>query len=84
MLLTVTLNPAIDRILPVEGFTAEKIFRIPAANVQIGGKGLNVARAAHTLGLPVRATGPIAGAAGDYFTKYEWKRLDIIIINIWF
>ncbi len=67
MLLTVTLNPAIDRILPVEGFTSGKIFRIPAANVQVGGKGLNVARAAHTLGLPVRATGPIAGAAGHYF-----------------
>lgn len=67
MLLTITLNPAIDRVLPVAGFKTEHIFRIPSARVQAGGKGLNVARAAHALGLPVCATGPIAGAAGAYF-----------------
>jgi len=48
MLLTVTLNPAIDRILPVEGFTPEKIFRIPSAKVQVGGKGLNVGNLFHS------------------------------------
>lgn len=67
MLLTITLNPAIDRVLPVAKLKTGHIFRIPGARVQAGGKGLNVARAAHALGLPVWATGPIAGAAGAYF-----------------
>ncbi|MGB0387592.1 MAG: PfkB family carbohydrate kinase [Ardenticatenaceae bacterium] len=67
ILLAVTLNPAIDRILSVPGFRTEQIFRVPAAKVQAGGKGLNVARAAHSLGVPVCATALIAGPAGRYF-----------------
>jgi 1-phosphofructokinase family hexose kinase len=69
MLLTVTLNPAIDRVLPVAGFKTGGIFRIAEARVQAGGKGLNVARAAHALGLPVCASAPIAGVAGAYFAS---------------
>jgi 1-phosphofructokinase family hexose kinase len=66
-LLTVTLNPAIDRVLPVPDFAAGRIFRTSKAVIQAGGKGLNVARAAWSLGLAVLATGPVAGAAGRYF-----------------
>jgi 1-phosphofructokinase len=66
-LLAVTLNPAIDRVLPVPDFAVGRIFRTSTAVVQAGGKGLNVARAAWRLGLAVLATGPVAGASGRYF-----------------
>ncbi len=49
------------------GFAPGAIFRTSQAQVQAGGKGLNVARAAHALGLPVRAMALIAGDAGRYF-----------------
>lgn len=80
MLLTVTLNPAIDRVLSVSEFKTGQIFRIPKARVQAGGKGLNVARAAHALGVSVCATAPIAGAAGAYFAAIaaapSWREED--------
>ena len=62
--LTVTLNAAVDttlllpRALAVGASqTADEVLRLP------GGKGVNVARVLHTLGLPVRATGLAGGPA---------------------
>jgi 1-phosphofructokinase family hexose kinase len=65
MLLTVTLNPALDRTMTVPNFQIG--FRNRATDTVIlpGGKGINVARAAKTLGRPVIATGFIGGRKGD-------------------
>ena len=65
MLLTVTLNPALDRTMTVPNFQIG--FRNRATDTVIlpGGKGVNVARAAKTLGRPVIATGFIGGRKGD-------------------
>lgn len=65
MLLTVTLNPALDRTMIVPSFQLG--FRNRATDTVIlpGGKGVNVARAAKTLGRPVIATGFIGGRKGD-------------------
>jgi len=63
-ILTVTLNAAVDTTLALRGAltagasqTAEQVSRLP------GGKGVNVARVLHTLGLPVRTTGLSGGPA---------------------
>ncbi len=65
-ILTVTLNAAVDTTLVLRDAlsvgasqTAEHVLRLP------GGKGVNVARVLHTLGLPVRATGLSGGPAAS-------------------
>jgi len=56
-ILTITLNPAIDRIIRHDrGLTSVVSFA--------GGKGVNVARAARVLGVPVRSIGVAGGTAG--------------------
>jgi 1-phosphofructokinase family hexose kinase len=62
-------NPSIDRLFEVERLTPGAIHR-PVAFVQTaGGKGLNVARAAHTLGADVRAAGILGGHAGEWLEE---------------
>jgi len=65
MLLTVTLNPALDRTMTVPNFQAGFRHRATDTVMLPGGKGINVARAAKSLGRPVIATGFIAGRKGD-------------------
>ncbi len=64
MLLTVTSNPTIDRTLHVSHLSVGEVHRASAVHLAAGGKGMNVTRAARTLGCPVLATGPLAGHAG--------------------
>ena len=49
--LTVTLNPAVDRILKVGEFSIGKDHRVSSVEVSAGGKGVNVARALNALGV---------------------------------
>jgi 1-phosphofructokinase family hexose kinase len=65
MILTVTLNPALDRTMIVPNFQAAFRHRATDTVMLPGGKGINVARAAKALGRPVIATGFIGGRKGD-------------------
>lgn len=65
MILTVTLNPALDRTMTVPNFQAGFRHRATSTVMLPGGQGINVARAAKTLGRPVIATGFIGGRKGD-------------------
>ena len=65
MILTVTLNPALDRTMTVPNFQAGFRHRATDTVMLPGGKGINVARAAKSLGRPVIATGFIGGRKGD-------------------
>jgi 1-phosphofructokinase family hexose kinase len=65
MILTVTLNPALDRTMLVPNFQGGFRHRATETVVQPGGKGINVARTARALGRPVIATGFIGGRKGD-------------------
>jgi 1-phosphofructokinase family hexose kinase len=64
MIVTVTLNAAIDRTLTVPNFQRGRRHRASAGLTLAGGKGINVARALKTLGVPVVATGLVGGATG--------------------
>jgi 1-phosphofructokinase/tagatose 6-phosphate kinase len=64
MIVTVTLNAAVDRTLTVPNFQRGQRHRASSGLTQAGGKGINVARALKTLGLPVVATGLVGGSAG--------------------
>jgi 1-phosphofructokinase/tagatose 6-phosphate kinase len=65
MIVTVTLNAAIDRTLTVPNFQRGQRHRASAGVTLAGGKGINVARALKTLGVPVVATGLVGGGTGS-------------------
>jgi 1-phosphofructokinase family hexose kinase len=64
MIITVTLNPALDKSLQVPNFTPGRRHRSVDQVTMPGGKGINVARAIKRLGQPVIATGIAGGATG--------------------
>ena len=64
MLVTVTLNAAIDRTLAVPNFQRGLRHRASQALTLAGGKGINVARALKAFGVPVVATGLAGGRTG--------------------
>src|ERR671939_1237877 len=64
MIVTVTLNAAIDRTLTVPNFQRGQRHRASAGVTLAGGKGINVARALKRLGVPVVATGLVGGSTG--------------------
>ncbi len=64
MILTVTLNAAIDRTIAVPNFRLGQRHRAVDSRTVAGGKGVNVARALKLLGRPVIATGLAGGPTG--------------------
>ena len=65
MIVTVTLNAAVDRTLTVPNFQLGHRHRASASLTSAGGKGINVARALKRLDSPVIATGLAGGTTGD-------------------
>ena len=64
MIITVTLNAAIDKTLAVPNFRLGRRHRAVEQAAMAGGKGVNVARALKALGQPVIATGVAGGPTG--------------------
>jgi len=64
VIITVTLNAAIDKSLSVPNFRLGRRHRTVEQRTMPGGKGVNVARTLKTLGQPVIATGFAGGATG--------------------
>ena len=65
MILTVTLNAALDRTVAVPNFRLGHRHRAVESRTVAGGKGINVARALKLLGRPVIATGFAGGPTGS-------------------
>ena len=65
MIITVTLNTALDKTLEVPNFTPGRRHRTVDQRTMPGGKGVNIARAIKRLGQPVIATGLAGGATGS-------------------
>jgi 1-phosphofructokinase family hexose kinase len=64
VILTVTLNAAVDRTVAVPNFRLAQRHRAVESQTMAGGKGVNIARALKLLGRPVIATGLAGGATG--------------------
>lgn len=69
MILTVTANPAIDKVYFFDEFVMGEVHRPKKITVSAGGKGINVSKVAHTLGEAVIATGFVGGNAGEFIIK---------------
>ncbi len=70
MIITVTLNTALDRTLSVPNFRLGHRHRCVDSVTMPGGKGINVARALKLLGEPVIATGLTGGMTGDWIVNH--------------
>ena len=69
MIVTVTLNAAMDRTLVVPNFQLGQRHRASSGRVSAGGKGINVARALKRLGAPVVCTGLAGGRNGTLIVE---------------
>jgi 1-phosphofructokinase/tagatose 6-phosphate kinase len=64
VIVTVTLNAALDRTLTVPNFQRGQRHRASQGLMLAGGEGINIARALKLLGVPVVATGLVGGRTG--------------------
>ena len=76
MILTVTLNAAIDKRYVVRNFQEGEVNRVLSCEYTPGGKGLNVSKPAAIAGADVVATGLVGGFAGKYI-ETELKKYRI-------
>ena len=74
MILTVTLNAAIDKRYVVENYQVGEVNRVKECAYVAGGKGLNVSKTATIAGAEVLATGFVGGHAGAYITEAVEKQ----------
>lgn len=70
MILTLTPNPAFDRIQTVPGFGCGQVCRATAVALSAGGKGVNVARAVRGLGGNAMCCGFLGGHTGRMFSEH--------------
>jgi 1-phosphofructokinase len=66
VIVTLTLNPSVDRTVEVETLARGEVMRALSVRVDPGGKGINVSRALATHGLPTRAVVTVGGAEGEH------------------
>ncbi len=66
-IITVTLNPCLDKSIEINGFEYGGLNRVTSENLSVGGKGINCAAVLNSIGCPVLACGI---TAGDMAQKY--------------
>ncbi|MBX6389738.1 MAG: 1-phosphofructokinase [Frankia sp.] len=69
MIVTLTLNPSLDRAIEIAELTRGSVIRASAAHLDPGGKGVNVTRALLANGVPSLAVIPCGGANGDQLIR---------------
>jgi len=70
MILTVTLNPVLDRVVEISDFRVGKVNRVEKERIRVaGGKGINVSRVAKILGEPTLATGWLGGRNAGFIKE---------------
>lgn len=65
MILTVTLNPAVDKTIYVPGFAIDQVNRMGSSVTDPGGKGINVSKSLHAMHTDTLCLGIVGGATGS-------------------
>ncbi|WCG22896.1 hexose kinase [Vagococcus lutrae] len=78
MVLTITMNPAIDMSYNMNELLIDKSNRVQTSqlNRSAGGKGINVARVLKVAGVPVNTTGIVGGMTGEIIVR-ECERMGL-------
>lgn len=83
MIVTVTLNPSLDRAVEIEGLVRGQVIRATGSRVDPGGKGVNVSRALLANGIASRAVLPCGGDEGRHLIRLlEAEDVDLIAVPI--
>ncbi len=82
MIVTVTLNPLIDKTLFIDRLRKGVISRAAEKEIVAGGKGVNVARVLKNFGLPVKAFVVLGGHTGRLFAELV-REESIPLIPFW-
>jgi 1-phosphofructokinase len=69
VIVTVTLNPSLDRTIEVDSLTRGAVIRTRSARLDPGGKGVNVSRALLANGVVSTAVVPVGGPDGDQLRR---------------
>src|SRR5829696_4269191 len=69
MIITLTLNPAVDQTSWVEQHEPGRVHRVVDTHIDPAGKGINVSRVVDRLGWPTIAFGLLAGETGTIVEK---------------
>ncbi len=70
MILTVTLNPAVDKTYTTGSLIMGQVNRMRTVNNIAGGKGINVAKILRQYGYPVLTAGFLGGYTGEFINAY--------------
>ena len=70
MIITVTLNPAVDKTVEINNAVINSVNRVTSVRLDAGGKGINVSKVVLKLGGTSRALGFIGGSAGNFIKEY--------------
>ena len=70
MIITVTLNPALDKTIEIDQFKIDTVNRIVATRVDAGGKGINVSKVIVELKHKSTALGFLGGSSGTQIKNY--------------
>ena len=83
MIITLTLNPAIDKTIQVHNFTVGKVNRITDNyQMEVGGKGINVSKVLKELGTSSKAIGIVGGENGEIIKKdLEEKQINYEFVD---
>lgn len=83
MIVTLTLNPSVDRTVEVEALVRGEVMRAISVRVDPGGKGINVSRALAAHGLATRAVVTLGGAEGEHLLALlRASGIDIVAVPI--
>jgi 1-phosphofructokinase len=83
MILTLTLNPSLDRAIELERLVRGEVLRAANARVDPGGKGVNVSRALLANGVASRAVLPCGGDEGLYLVRLlQAEGVDPLVVPI--
>lgn len=84
MIITVTLNPAIDKTVEVDNCTINSVNRVSSVKLDAGGKGINVSKVVKSLNGESITLGVLAGRTGEFIKNYldsEEIKNDFIFVN---
>ncbi|MCB2295545.1 1-phosphofructokinase [Clostridium algoriphilum] len=70
MIITVTLNPALDKTIEIDEFKIGNVNRVKSTRVDVGGKGINVSKVIKELQNKSLALGFLGGSSGNRIKTY--------------